>query len=199
MGQFVTFCGKDFEKNHDCFMTGVVIQQIYPPEMRIDSHIIADKCKACAAEKRECSIQRINLATGQPFITKEMVCFAKNKEFQEYPVLPVENDTPTHNLRQKMKIEYVFQAEDYRAILFREDVSIATSFFENIEDDLEELYDIMPIEEDDIHYLKMISMVSGRVEDIPFDNLDDFKNTLISARLVEYASEIIERNEKIGN
>lgn len=195
MGDFVTFCGKSFESNHDCFMTGVIIEQLYPEEMKTESRIIAEKCKTCAAEKRQRSVQRMDFDMNKTFITRDTICFAKNKEFKEYTTLPEQYEDPSPNLLQKIKIEYVFQTEEYRAIFFREDTSRGASFFECIEDDIEEIYDMMVVDEDDSHSLKMVSMESGRVDDIQFDNLDDFKNTLISARLVEYESEIIEEGD----
>lgn len=192
MGNFITYCGKKFEENHDCFMSAVIIEQLYPDEMKKESRHIAEKCKVCLAEKRQRSVQRIDFDTNQTFVTQDTICFAKNKEFKEYKALPEQYEGASSNLLQKIKMEYVFQTEDYRAIISKEDTSRGASFFECIEDDIAEIYDLMVIDEDAIHSLKMISLESGRVDDITFDNLDDFKDTLISARLVEYSSEIIE-------
>ena len=70
MGKFITECGKSFECEHDCFMTGIRFESIYPEPMKAKSFFMSDKCKECKALKKSRNVLRITNDFKKEFETK---------------------------------------------------------------------------------------------------------------------------------
>lgn len=191
MGKFKTECGIKFDSNHDCFMSGVTIERIYPQSMKEESMRMSPKCKQCKAKKKTKKFFRIDINLEKTFTTTETVCFAKNVDFTN-KILVNEYNTPSSNLKQTMMIEVVLHDENCRTYLYLDHVGMGFNFLESFDSSLEDYwYELKEKAEDEIT-ITMFDMEDGQIVPIFIESFDALKDMVISVRLVDYLSEIKE-------
>ncbi|WCK57123.1 hypothetical protein PP175_28450 (plasmid) [Aneurinibacillus sp. Ricciae_BoGa-3] len=202
MAKFVTSLGHTFEeKNHDGKYARILLQRLYEDEKNKNKNrYMPDKYKKATDRTYTKQEQVFDINTGESHNVTDTYLVAVNPDYKEYETVNYYT-TQSINTKLKHKVEILLQSEEWKKRLFVEytgDImlhdlmsSLGDNLWEEFKEDPSKHTGVRYDEESDLVELMMYTD-DGEYLFVEVDSQRDFENMIVSVRVVEFESKIMD-------